>query len=125
MGNFNSLALTPTLSRKRARELRTNQTDAEAKIWTALRNRGLDGWKFRRQHPIGPYYADFACVEAMVIIEADGGQHNDDIDEKRTAWLTRQGWLVLRYWNHDIHANLAGILEISLSRLRERAGVRA
>jgi len=72
--------------RDRARKLRREQTDAEGKLWYLLRNRNLAGRKFKRQLPIGPYIADFACVELKLIVEADGGQHADQkaYDEKRT-----------------------------------------
>jgi primosomal protein N' (replication factor Y) len=90
----------------RAKELRTAATDAEKKLWSLLRNHGLDGHKFRRQHPIGPFVADFACVESLLIIEADGGQHNESAgDERRTTWLNSHGWRVIRFWNNDILNN--------------------
>jgi very-short-patch-repair endonuclease len=82
------------------------QTEAEHALWRLLRNRRLQGHKFRRQHPIGPYIADFACVAARLIVEADGGQHADSVtDERRTAWLQAHGWRVIRFWNTDVLAN--------------------
>lgn len=96
----------------KARYLRKNMTDAERRLWTMLRARTLDGWKFRRQHPVGPYVLDFACLECQIVIEADGGQHADNAaDLKRTAWLQEQGWTVLRYWNNDILSNASGVVE--------------
>jgi very-short-patch-repair endonuclease len=62
-------------STKRARALRSNLTDAERKLWSALRRRALDGHRFRRQHPLGPYIVDFVCLEQRLIVEVDGGQH--------------------------------------------------
>ena len=95
----------------RAKELRTAATDAEHKLWSLLRDRGA-GYKFRRQHPIGPYIADFACVETRLIVEADGGQHDDcQIDERRTAWLNAEGWRVIRFWNTDILKNPEGVFD--------------
>lgn len=85
-----------------ARRLRQGMTDAERLFWYRLRNRALDGWKFRRQHPVGPYVLDFACVEAMLAIELDGGQHIDSKrDMGRDAYLRGRGWRVLRFWNDD------------------------
>ena len=95
---------------KRARELRVNMTDAERRLWSALRDRRLQRFKFRRQHPLGPFIVDFACIEHRLIIEADGGQHADSVEDvKRTAWLENRGWRVLRFWNNDILANTEGV----------------
>ena len=77
--------------------------DAERLLWYLLRGRRFAGCKFRRQHPVGRYIADFACVQHRLIIEADGGQHaGSEYDARRTAWLRTQGWRVLRFWNNDI-----------------------
>jgi very-short-patch-repair endonuclease len=76
---------------------------AENRLWFVLRNRNLDGLKFARQLPIGPYFADFACREAALIIELDGGQHNGSVpDRHRTAFLNREGYSVLRFWNNEV-----------------------
>jgi very-short-patch-repair endonuclease len=82
-----------------ARELRRNLTDAERLLWYHLRNRQLGGHKFRRQHPIGPFYVDFACIEKMFVIEIDGGQHSleRDEDNQRTAYLESEGFNVVRF----------------------------
>ena len=86
-----------------ARQLCQRMTDAEQLLWHHLRNRRLDGHKFRRQHPIGPYIVDFVHLQARLIIEADGGQHlASQRDPQRDAWLQAQGYRVLRFWNHDI-----------------------
>ena len=87
--------------RVRARELRQTSPDADRAIWSALRNRQLGGYKFRRQHPIGAYFADFACVEAGLIVELDGGQHFEpgaiEADARRTRALNANGFHVLRF----------------------------
>ena len=96
---------------KRARQLRSNLTDAERALWRDLRNRQL-GWRFRRQFPIPPYVVDFACIEARLIVEADGGQHARPGDhDPRDGELGRQGWRVLRFWNNDILSNRVGVLQ--------------
>jgi very-short-patch-repair endonuclease len=84
----------------RERQLRKDQTEAEALLWSRLRNRRLENFRFRRQHRIGFYFADFACSERRLIIELDGGQHVDraDYDEARTRFLEGQGYCVLRFW---------------------------
>ena len=90
-------------TQKQAKSLRRTMTEAEQRLWYHLRNRRLSGYKFKRQYPIGNYIADFICLEKNLIIEADGGQHNDNSrDDARTAWLQAQGYTVLGYWNHDI-----------------------
>jgi very-short-patch-repair endonuclease len=88
-------------------------TDAEGKLWYYLRARRLAGCKIRRQVPLGPYVADFLCEQWRIVIEVDGGQHADRIehDRKRTAWLERRGYRVLRFWNTDVMANIEGVLE--------------
>jgi len=91
---------------RHARHLRHTQTDAEHAIWRLLRNRRFHGHKFRRQHPIGPFIADFVCVAARLVVEADGGQHAESVgDERRTAWLEARGWRVIRFWNTDVLAH--------------------
>lgn len=85
-------------------------TDAEQLLWQHLRSRQLNGLKFRRQATVGPYIADFLCVEARIIVEADGGQHSETRDFVRTQFLLSRGFRVLRFWNHDILENLEGVL---------------
>jgi very-short-patch-repair endonuclease len=96
-----------------ARRLRRALTDAERKLWTALRSRRFDGYKFRRQHPFGPYVLDFYCEQRNLAIELDGGQHSEQVerDAVRTAWLAAQGCKVVRFWNNDVSANLPAVLE--------------
>ena len=90
-------------NRDRARELRTNQTPAERFVWYRLRYRQLGGFKFRRQHTLGPFIVDFVCLERKLALELDGGQHADptqgDYDARRTAWLIERGYRVYRLWN--------------------------
>jgi very-short-patch-repair endonuclease len=92
-----------------ARDLRKNPTDAEMRLWSRLRGDQLEGFRFRRQHPIGPYIADFFCPEAKLIIEVDGGQHADDRAD-RTTWIEAQGYRIIRFWNNDVLANTDGVL---------------
>ena len=101
------------MSTTRARELRKNSTDAEARLWFRLRDRQLLGLKFRRQHRIGPYFADFYCDEGRLVVEVDGGQHTDaaEADARRTAYLESEDLLVLRFWNNDVLGNTEGVLE--------------
>lgn len=96
----------------KARLLRSEMTLAERKLWQALRGKQLEDCRFRRQHPIGPYIADFACLEKSLVIELDGGQHQEqqEYDERRTVFLQFQGWRVLRFWNNDVLSNLEGVL---------------
>ena len=96
-----------------ARTLRRNRTDAEGLLWHYLRNKQLDGYRFRRQHPIGPYIVDFACLSRKVLIELDRGQHAEQTgrDEKRDAFLRARGYRVLRFWNTEVFENCFGVLE--------------
>jgi len=97
----------------RARQLRGNSTDAERRLWSKLRRKQLDGFRFRRQSPIGSYYVDFICLEKRLAVEIDGGQHaiQQDADAKRTRWLEGEGYRVIRFWNNDVLGNLDGVLE--------------
>jgi len=96
-----------------ARELRSTQTDAEWKLWNALRNRQVLNLKFRRQHPIGNYIADFCCIEEGLIIELDGSQHLDRVaqDEERTRWLNEHGFEVIRFPNDEVLLAIEGVIE--------------
>lgn len=86
------------------RRLRNTMTDAELRIWQCLRRRQMDGFKFRRQHPFDDYVLDFVCLEAMLVIEVDGGQHGDNAarDMIRTAALEKAGFKVIRFWNNEV-----------------------
>ena len=97
-----------------ARNLRKRFTDAEKLLWRYLRAKQLEGFKFRRQQPIGNYIVDFVCFEKGVVIEVDGGQHavERDKDKERDKWLKGQGLKVLRFWNNEVLTNIAGVLEV-------------
>ncbi len=110
MGGGEKLMKKPT---DRARTLRKSQTDAEKLLWKHLRAKQMEGFKFRRQHPVGNYVVDFACLEKSLVIEVDGGQHADSMkDDKRNAWLTSEGFKVLRFWNNELLTNMKGVLEV-------------
>ena len=100
-------------SAARARRLRHQQTDAEWKLWSRLRARQIDGAKFRRQHPIGRYIADFCCWERKLVVELDGSQHigQAKADQRRTAFLRQQGYKVLRFWDNDVLLNTDAVLQ--------------
>jgi very-short-patch-repair endonuclease len=107
---------------KRARELRTNSTDAERRLWQKLKRRQVAGVKFRRQQPIGPYIVDFVCLERRVVVEVDGGQHSEQLhqDERRSQWLESQGYRVLRFWNNDVLANTEVVAQTVLDAVEKR-----
>jgi very-short-patch-repair endonuclease len=87
-------------------------TDAERKLWSRLRNAQLDGYKFRRQAPLGPYVLDFFCEAERLAVEVDGRQHAENEDDvRRTAWLITRGYRVVRFWNNDVLQNIDGVLE--------------
>ncbi|MGH8454512.1 MAG: endonuclease domain-containing protein [Nevskiales bacterium] len=94
------------------RTLRRNQTEAEIPLWYHLRNRRLAGAKFRRHFPIGPYVADFICLERSLIVEADGGQHAEQIskDRIRTRYLKSRDYRILRFWNHAVLQDIEAVL---------------
>ena len=102
-----------------AKALRESRTDAEGLLWHYLRDKQLDGYKFRRQQPIGPYIVDFACMSHKLLIELDGGQHADQhtYDQKRDAFLREQGYTILRFWNNEVFENCFGVLGNILTAL--------
>ena len=106
----------------RARALRSNMTDAEQRLWHHLNRRQIDKLKFRRQMPIGNFIVDFVCLERSLIIELDGGQHATQhaYDAQRTGWLQGQGFTVLRFWNHEVLQNTAGILAVIRGAIEKR-----
>ena len=111
-------AVTPT-KRRFARALRHDMTDAERRLWSALRAHRLDGLAFRRQTPIGPFIVDFVCQERRLIVEVDGGQHSESMrDIERDRWFTSKGYRVLRFWNSDVLSNRDGVLEVILEAAR-------
>ena len=106
---------------EKARNLRKNMTKQERIVWRFLRNRSVNGHKFRLQYPIGNYIVDFICNEKKLIIEIDGGQHNDDkhirYDQERTKYLETKGYKVIRFWNSDIENNIEGVYQEILKYL--------
>lgn len=109
-------------SRKFAKYLRANMTKPEVLLWQELRRKRLGGFRFQRQHPIGPYIGDFVCRAKKLVIEVDGWTHSSDVeiayDASRTKYLETQGWYVLRFENEDIFNNLGQVLEHIEQHLR-------
>ncbi len=101
-----------------ARRMRRHPTRAERFFWDRVRNGQLDGLKVRRQHPVGPYIADFAIPRFMVLIEIDGGGHDSTRDPERTAALATKGWRILRFSDEDIFNDWQGIAEAILATVR-------
>ncbi|MCJ7705623.1 MAG: endonuclease domain-containing protein [Desulfobacterales bacterium] len=101
------------------RELRKNLTEAERALWRGLRLRQLAGQKFRRQQPIGKFIVDFVCFEKKLIIEVDGGHHADQLayDAKRSAWLEKEGFRILRFWDNQVLKEVESVKEVILSAL--------
>ena len=117
---------TPRGVRERARTLRREQTEAEHKLWQRLRGGQLDGAKFRRQHPIGRFIADFCCLERGLVVELDGAQHAQraEQDRERTAFLEGAGYRVLRFWNGDVLRRQEAVLKVIARVLAVRRGWR-
>lgn len=98
-----------------AKRMRRKPTESEAKLWSMLRVQRLGGLKFKRQEQLGDYIVDFVCFGERMIVEADGGQHAENIaDAVRDAWLADQGCRVLRFWNNDILGNAEGVARMIL-----------
>ena len=107
----------------RARDLRQSQTEAEKVIWHHLKAKRFLGLKFKRQHPIGPYFPDFVCLEQKLVIEIDGGQHSENTkDVTRTKYLEKEGYTVIRFWNNDVLGNIDGLLSSLSLTLSPHAG---
>ena len=107
----------------RARSLRQEDTEPEYRLWGELRGRRLNGFKFVRQAPIGPYVADFLCRERMLVLELDGAQHSESrSDARRDAWLCSQGYSVLRFWNDEVLRERRAVLDTLLAVLEGRIG---
>ena len=102
------------MDKTKARKLRKNPTDAEHKLWSHIRLRQINGYKFRRQHTIGEYIVDFVCLEKKLIIEVDGGQHSENIlyDANRSNWLEAQGFRVIRFWNNEVLVDIEVVKEV-------------
>lgn len=98
-----------------ARNLRKNSTIQEKRLWNLLKNHKFHGLKFKRQQPVGNYIVDFICKEAKIIIEVDGGQHNEmeniEADNVRTVFLESKGYKVIRFWNNEIYENIEGVIK--------------
>jgi very-short-patch-repair endonuclease len=104
-----------SIRRAAAKRLRANTTPHERKLWRALKELPVEGTHFRRQAPVGPYVVDFLCPAARLIIELDGGHHNEDEmarrDRERERWLEQQGYRIVRFWNSEIAGDLTAVLE--------------
>jgi adenine-specific DNA-methyltransferase len=113
------MANQPTLKTSRARELRQNQTPYEAALWKLLRLNQVEGCHWRRQYPIGPYFADFACIRAKLIIELDGCSHDgrEQADQNRDLVLKQWGWTTLRVLNRDLMSHPEGVWETIVQHL--------
>jgi very-short-patch-repair endonuclease len=109
---------------RRARGLRRDQTEAERRLWWRLRNRTLGGFKFVRQEPIGPYFADFVCREEKLVIEIDGGTHSTGDERHRDGapeqFLHDQGYRVARFGNDEVYRNIDGVIDTILGTLERR-----
>lgn len=108
-------------TKNRARRLRRNQTDAERKLWQKLRHRQLIGARFRRQHPIGPFIADFCSTEHRLVIELDGRHHASQggRDRERTKYLNHRGYRVLRFWDDEVLKETAVVVEVIAGTIRK------
>jgi len=108
--------------REFARGLRNNMTEAESKLWSYIRGKTLDGYRFRRQHPIAPYVVDFICLSETLIIEVDGATHGDaheiQYDAARTEFLKSQGWRIARYGNEEIYKNIDDVMDDIYAHLK-------
>jgi very-short-patch-repair endonuclease len=109
------------MTRQFAKTMRKQMTDAERRLWRYLRNRELGGWKFRRQYPVGPFIVDFICLEKNIVIEVDGGQHdeNKELDLQRSAYLNRMGYQVLRFWNNEVLQETEAVLSSIFAKLSD------
>jgi len=97
--------------------MRRQPTNAERALWHLLRDRRLSQTKWRRQVPLGPYIVDFVCFERRVVVECDGSQHAENaLDAARDAWLTAQGFTVLRFWNHAVLKERSTVIDTILAR---------
>ena len=103
-----------------ASTLRRERTEAEDRVWQRIRNRQIGGFKWRFQHTVGERVGDFVCLEAMLIVEIDGSQHDEQVDRRRTAELEARGFAVIRFWNSDVFENLDGVLEAMLAAAQQR-----
>jgi very-short-patch-repair endonuclease len=109
------IMVSPAIRRAAAKKLRANTTPHERILWRALKELPIEGTHFRRQAPIGPYVVDFFCPAMRLIVELDGGHHNEDAtaerDRERQTWLEREGYRVLRFWNSEIARELNAVMD--------------
>ncbi len=109
------------MANERARDLRKTMTVPERKLWRALSDRKVSGFRFRRQHPIGLFIADFVCLERQLVVEVDGSHHalGDQIehDKRRTQWLNVEGYRVIRFWSNDVMQSLDGVVQSIVEEL--------
>jgi len=112
-GGNTDIVMRNRLAQQRARRLRKSSTDTERVLWYHLRRRQLAGYRFRRQVPVGSYIVDFACLEAKLIVEVDGSQHQEfgAYDRNRDQYLRRCGLVVLRFWDNDVLTQTQSVLE--------------
>jgi very-short-patch-repair endonuclease len=105
----------PTANRRFAKAMRQSMTTAEFRLWQRLRKPGIEGCRFRRQAPVGPFIVDFLCPQKRLIVELDGDQHGfpvaEEADAKRTEWLRQNGYVVIRFWNNEVMNNIEGVCE--------------
>ena len=115
---------TPSESSSRARSLRQNQTKSEGLLWSILRAKQLCGLKFRRQHPIGPFVADFVCVAKKLVVEVDGGYHDHTAnkDRSREAYLRNQGWEVIRFTDEEVEQDAEAVGQAIAKSLEMNTG---
>ncbi len=107
----------PPLAKIRAQAMRVGATDAEKALWRLLRDRRLAGTKWRRQAALGRFIVDFVCFERRIIVECDGSQHAESPhDAERDAWLRSQGFIVVRFWNHEVLREGANVVDTILAR---------
>ena len=105
----------------RSQSLRATPTETEKSLWYKLRGRRLGGYKFVRQFPIGPYFADFCCRDVMLVVELDGSQHIESAyDDRRDAFIVEQGYSVLRFWNSDVRSDISNVCDTIVAALEKR-----
>ena len=113
--NFCDSIINMPTQKENARYLRKNMTSQERKVWDVIRNRQFYGYRFLRQYVIGVYIVDFICREKKLIIEIDGGQHNEpknlEYDKQRSLYLESKGYRIIRFWNNEIDNNLTGVYQ--------------
>ena len=121
VGERGRSAAQQTSALRNAKHIRQQPTDTEHRLWRLVRAKRLSGWKFRRQQPVGRFIADFLCPAAKLIVEVDGCQHGDGVDEIPDQWLRAECFSILRFWNNDIFNNEEGVLTSILSALEASA----